>query len=61
MQFIGLPRQDFVLSRNDTVFNILKLFDYNYSLLTAHCKLPFRQPERNIEALSKKYPSSRKA
>ncbi|MBQ9683348.1 MAG: hypothetical protein IJV35_08795 [Neisseriaceae bacterium] len=28
MQFIGLPRRDFITARNDTVFNILKLFDY---------------------------------
>ncbi|MBQ9682505.1 MAG: hypothetical protein IJV35_04465 [Neisseriaceae bacterium] len=31
MQFIGLPRRDFVSARNDTVFNILKLFDYIFS------------------------------
>ncbi|MBQ9683671.1 MAG: hypothetical protein IJV35_10455 [Neisseriaceae bacterium] len=50
MQFIGLPRRDFVSARNDTVFNILKLFDYILKIIRfaarqnkitahAHCSL----------------------
>ena len=44
-KWIATPLQ--ATARNDTVFNILKLFDYNASIYF------FRQPESIIEALSK--------